>query len=80
MVWTIEEFSYLFDAPYPATKGELIEYAERIGAPPAVIQNLQALEEEDGVETNYHSPEEISPELGGILGSDPYSDGDNDND
>ena len=31
MLWTPELAQYLEDAPWPATKGELIDYCERIG-------------------------------------------------
>ena len=33
MYWTLELASYLSDAPWPATKDELIDYAIRTGAP-----------------------------------------------
>jgi len=32
MYWTLELASYLSDAPWPATKDELIDYAIRTGA------------------------------------------------
>ena len=38
--------SYLEDAPWPATKDELIDYAIRSGAPIEVVENLQELEDE----------------------------------
>ena len=47
MYWTLELASYLSDAPWPATKDELIDYAIRKGAPLDVVENIQALEEED---------------------------------
>ena len=47
MIWTIELATYLVDAPWPATKEELIEYAERIASPYELIENLKELEEED---------------------------------
>ncbi len=50
---------YLIDAPWPATKDELIDYAERIGAPLEVIENLQELE--DGDEA-YEGIEDIWPD------------------
>ena len=43
--WTLELASYLSDAPFPANKDELIDYAIRTGAPAEVIENLQALED-----------------------------------
>ena len=46
MCWTFELASRLVDAPWPATKEELIDYANRSGAPIEVIENLQELEDE----------------------------------
>ncbi len=43
MFWTLELASYLEDAPWPATKDELIDYSIRSGAPIEVIENLQEL-------------------------------------
>jgi hypothetical protein len=59
MIWTIELASYLDDAPWPATKEELIDYAERIGAPYEVIENLIELEDS---EEPYESIEDIWPD------------------
>ncbi len=59
MYWTLELISYLDDAPFPATKQELIDYAQRTGLPFAVIENLEALENNN---TIYETPEEIWPE------------------
>ena len=42
MYWTLELASYLSDAPWPATKDELIDYAIRTGAPLEVVENLQS--------------------------------------
>ena len=41
MYWTLELASHLEDAPWPATKDELIDYAIRSGAPVEVVENLQ---------------------------------------
>ena len=49
MYWTLELASYLIDAPWPATKDELIDYAIRTGAPLEVVENLQEIEEEEEV-------------------------------
>ena len=38
--WTLELASWLDDAPWPATQEELIDYADRSGAPPEVLENL----------------------------------------
>ena len=43
----MELASYLDDAPWPATKDELIDYAIRTGAPVEVVENLQELEDTD---------------------------------
>jgi hypothetical protein len=59
MIWTIELAAYLDDAPWPATKEELIDYAERIGAPLEVIENLKELED---TEEPYESIEDIWPD------------------
>lgn len=59
MIWTIELASYLDDAPWPATKEELVDYAVRTGAPIEVVQNLEELEESD---EPYESIEEIWPD------------------
>lgn len=59
MIWTIELASYLDDAPWPATRDELIDYAERIGAPLEVIENLKELEDSD---EPYESIEDIWPD------------------
>ena len=59
MLWTPELAQYLEDAPWPASKIELIDYCERIGAPPAVIKNLQEIEDE---EEQFESIEEIWPD------------------
>ncbi len=59
MIWTMELASYLDDAPWPATKDELIDYAIRTGAPAEVLENLQELEDSD---EPYESMEEIWPD------------------
>ena len=41
MYWTLELASKLEDAPWPATKEELIDYAIRSGAPPEDFQEPQ---------------------------------------
>ena len=46
MYWTLELVTKLEDAPWPATKEELIDYAQRAGAPLEVIENLQEIEDE----------------------------------
>jgi hypothetical protein len=52
----MELASYLDDAPWPATKEELIDYVIRGGAPVEVVENLQELEDSD---EPYESMEDI---------------------
>ncbi len=59
MYWTLELASKLEDAPWPATKDELIDYAVRSGAPLEVLENLQEIEDEGDV---YESIEDIWPD------------------
>ena len=51
MYWTLELASKLEDAPWPANKEELIDYAQRTGAPMEVIENLQEIEDEESPTT-----------------------------
>ena len=60
MYWTLELATYLEEAPWPATKDELIDYAIRTGAPLEVVENLQELEDEDG--DTHDSIEDIWPD------------------
>ncbi len=46
MYWTLELASYLEDAPWPASKDELIDFAIRTGSPLEVVENLQELEDD----------------------------------
>ncbi len=59
MYWTLELASYLDDAPWPATKEQLIDFADRVGAPIEVIENLEELDDDD---FTYENIEEIWPE------------------
>jgi hypothetical protein len=59
MYWTLELASKLEDAPWPATKDELIDYCIRSGAPQEVIENLQEIEDEGEV---YESIEDLWPD------------------
>ena len=60
MYWTLELAFYLSDAPWPATRDELVDYAIRTGAPLEVVENLQAIEDDDG--SAYENIEEIWPD------------------
>ena len=59
MYWTLELASSLDDAPWPASKEELIDYANRSGAPEEVIENLTELEDDGEV---YESIEDTWPD------------------
>ena len=59
MFWTLELASSLDDAPFPATKDELIDFANRSGAPEEVIENLQELEDDGEI---YETIEDIWPD------------------
>lgn len=59
MYWTLELARYLEDAPWPATRDELIDYATRTGAPMEVVENLSEIEDEFEVIENI---EEIWPD------------------
>ena len=61
MYWTLELASKLEDAPWPATKEELIDFAIRSGAPMEVVENLQELVEEEDNQT-WDNIEEIWPD------------------
>ena len=59
MYWTLELASSLDDAPWPASKDELIDYPNRSGAPEEVIENLVELEDDGDI---YESIEDIWPD------------------
>jgi hypothetical protein len=45
MFWTPELAQTLEDAPWPASKEELIDYATRMGCPQQILDNLYELED-----------------------------------
>ena len=59
MYWTLELASKLEDAPWPASKDELIDYAIRSGAPMEVIENLKDIEDDEEI---FESIEDIWPD------------------
>ena len=59
MYCTLDLASKLEDAPWPATKEELIDYAVRSGAPHEVLENLQEIEDEGDV---YERIEDLWPD------------------
>ncbi|MDA3614272.1 DUF2795 domain-containing protein [Polluticaenibacter yanchengensis] len=60
MYWTLELARHMEDAPFPATKDELLDFAIRSGAPVEVIENLQELEADE--EEQFGSMEELWPD------------------
>ena len=58
-VWTLELATHLEEAPWPATKDDLIDFAIRTGAPVEVVENLQELEDDNEI---YESIEDIWPD------------------
>ena len=70
MYWTLELASYLEDAPWPASKDELIDYSIRSGAPLEVVENLQELED-DGHHmsiTAAYFPSRLFQTIEGLIG------------
>ncbi len=59
MYWTLELASKIEDAPWPATKDELLDYALRTGAPMEIIENLQEIEDDEEM---YESIEDLWPD------------------
>ena len=59
MYWTLELASKLDDAPWPASKDELIDYAQRSGAPLELVEILEELEDDGEI---YDSIEDIWPD------------------
>ena len=49
MYWTLELAHHLEEAPWPATRDELIDYGIISGAPIEVIENLQELEDDEEI-------------------------------
>ncbi len=63
MIWTVELAAALDDAPFPATREELIEWAERNGLSQQVIDNLNELDViEEGEDMVYEDIEDIWPD------------------
>ena len=59
MYWTLELASKLEDAPWPATKEELIDYSIRSGLPMEVVENLREIEDENEI---FDSIEDLWPD------------------
>ncbi len=59
MYWTLELASKMEDAPWPATKDELIDYAVRSAAPLEVVENLNEIEDDGEI---YDIIDDIGPD------------------
>ena len=63
MFWTPELAQTLEDAPWPASKEELIDYAVRVGCPQQVLDNLYELDDTEelleGIEDMWSEYEDI---------------------
>ena len=59
MYWTLELASKLEDAPWPATRDELLDWALRTGAQEEIIENLQEMEDEGEI---YERIEDLWPD------------------
>ena len=59
MFWTIGLAAHLQDAPWPATRDELIDFSIRTGCPRPVIENLQDLDDEGEI---YESMDDVWPD------------------
>jgi len=66
MFWTPELAKFLEDAPFPATKEELIDFANRNGSPYQVLENLYELDDTDelieGMEDLWNEYEDMASE------------------
>ena len=60
MYWYLQLAVQLDDAPWPATKDELLDYAERSCLSPQIIENLEELEDDDRL---YYEMADIWPEI-----------------
>ncbi|MBQ0056824.1 MAG: DUF2795 domain-containing protein [Bacteroidales bacterium] len=62
MYWTLELASRIEDAPWPCTLEELLDYAQRSGAPLEVIENLNEMLEDGGNGEVYDTIEDLWPD------------------
>ena len=69
MFWTPELAKTLEDAPWPATKEELLDYANRTGCPQQVLDNLAELEDNDVLIENM---EDLWPEYEDITNEEYF--------
>jgi len=63
MFWTPELAQTLEEAPWPATKEELFDYANRVGCPQQVLDNILSIEDSEelieGIEDLWPEYEDI---------------------
>ncbi|MGI6370225.1 MAG: DUF2795 domain-containing protein [Ignavibacteria bacterium] len=63
MFWTPELAQTLEEAPWPATKDELFDYANRVGCPQQVLDNILSIEDSEelveGIEDLWPEYEDI---------------------
>jgi hypothetical protein len=59
MYWTLDLASKLEDAPWPANKAELLDYAIRRGLQLEIVENLREIEDEEEV---FESIEDLWPD------------------
>ena len=69
MFWTPELAQYLEDAPFPATKEELLDYANRSACPQQVIDNLYELDDTDEL---VESIEDLWPEYDDVTNGEYF--------
>ncbi|MDD3125242.1 MAG: DUF2795 domain-containing protein [Candidatus Kapabacteria bacterium] len=66
MFWTPELAKFIEDAPWPATKEELLDYTNRNGSPLQVIENIVELDDTDelieGIEDLWPEYEDVTTE------------------
>ncbi len=67
MYWTLELALSLEDAPWPASRDDLIDYAIREGAPLEVIENLQEMEDDEEIYENIYDVWPDFPSKGDFL-------------
>lgn len=75
MFWTPELAKYLEDAPWPATKEELLDYANRNGSPMQVLENIWELDDTDEY---YEGMEDLWPEWEDMMNEEYFYDDDED--
>lgn len=69
MFWTPELAQTLEDAPWPATQEELIDYAQRMGCPQQILDNLAELENSDEL---IEGMEDLWPEYEDIINEEYF--------